>query len=202
MWHEPYCLHCLKNCLIGIRPLRRFRQVATMGSARRALERTDERSLNVPVSDHPNRAIRAFGIGSTKPFSSLLLDRMPDLEVVHKSQRFPVGAMSRETPTSATSSPSTKVSSVSTTSRTLLCGGSASSSVTARSSETTSSITYKIFSIVSLPRPVCETTAQRTCAASPSLQTFAPSPTRGHPDGTAPSVRGSQLLGIPDQSCP
>ncbi len=42
-----------------------------------------------PVGDHPNRAICVSGRGSTKPFSALIVDRMPDLEVVAKGQCFP-----------------------------------------------------------------------------------------------------------------
>ena len=42
-----------------------------------------------PLGDRANRAICISGKGSTKPFSSLVADRMPDLEVVSKSQCFP-----------------------------------------------------------------------------------------------------------------
>ena len=42
-----------------------------------------------PTASAPNRAIGIPGIGSTKPFSTLLTETMPDLEVVAKSQWFP-----------------------------------------------------------------------------------------------------------------
>ena len=42
-----------------------------------------------PSADSENRAICLPGIGSTKPFSALVVDAMPDLEVISKSQCFP-----------------------------------------------------------------------------------------------------------------
>ena len=42
-----------------------------------------------PLGDHANRAICVPGTGSVKGFSALVVDRMPDLEVVSKSQCFP-----------------------------------------------------------------------------------------------------------------
>ncbi len=42
-----------------------------------------------PSPDIDNRAICVPGIGSTKPFSALMVDAMPDLEVISKSQCFP-----------------------------------------------------------------------------------------------------------------
>ena len=42
-----------------------------------------------PAPDSENRAICVPGIGSTKPFSALVVNTMPDLEVVAKSQCFP-----------------------------------------------------------------------------------------------------------------
>ena len=42
-----------------------------------------------PASDTENRAICVPGIGSTKPFSTLIADTMPDLELISKGQCFP-----------------------------------------------------------------------------------------------------------------
>ncbi|MDE0112078.1 MAG: DEAD/DEAH box helicase family protein [Albidovulum sp.] len=42
-----------------------------------------------PDSDTDNRAICVPGIGSTKPFSALMIDAMPDLELISKGQCFP-----------------------------------------------------------------------------------------------------------------
>ena len=42
-----------------------------------------------PEADTENRVICVPGIGSTKPFSALVVDTMPDLEVISKSQCFP-----------------------------------------------------------------------------------------------------------------
>ncbi|MDE0659748.1 MAG: hypothetical protein OXI79_08895 [Gammaproteobacteria bacterium] len=42
-----------------------------------------------PLGDHPNRAICVPGVGSTKPFSALVVDRMPDLHCVSFGQCFP-----------------------------------------------------------------------------------------------------------------
>ena len=41
-----------------------------------------------PTSDSENRAICVPGVGSVKPFSSLVVDTMPDLEVISKGQCF------------------------------------------------------------------------------------------------------------------
>ncbi len=42
-----------------------------------------------PTDDAENRAICVPGVGSTKPFSALAVDTMPDLELVSKGQCFP-----------------------------------------------------------------------------------------------------------------
>ena len=42
-----------------------------------------------PNSDSENRAFYISGIGSTKPFSALVVDTMPDLELISKGQCFP-----------------------------------------------------------------------------------------------------------------
>ena len=42
-----------------------------------------------PADDSENRAICVPGVGSTKPFSALMVDCMPDLELVSKGQCFP-----------------------------------------------------------------------------------------------------------------
>ncbi len=42
-----------------------------------------------PFADTENRAICVPGVGSTKPFSALLVDTMPDLELISKGQCFP-----------------------------------------------------------------------------------------------------------------
>ena len=42
-----------------------------------------------PDSNATNRAICVPGIGSTKPFSALMVDAMPDLELISKGQCFP-----------------------------------------------------------------------------------------------------------------
>ena len=42
-----------------------------------------------PAADTENRAICVPGVGSTKPFSALVVDTMPDLELVSKGQCFP-----------------------------------------------------------------------------------------------------------------
>ena len=42
-----------------------------------------------PAVDSENRVICVPGIGSTKPFSALVADTMPDLELISKSQCFP-----------------------------------------------------------------------------------------------------------------
>ena len=42
-----------------------------------------------PNGGSPNRAICVPGIGSTKPFSALIVDSMPDLELISKGQCFP-----------------------------------------------------------------------------------------------------------------
>ena len=42
-----------------------------------------------PAVDSENRAICVPGIGSTKPFSALVVDTMPDLELISKGQCFP-----------------------------------------------------------------------------------------------------------------
>ena len=42
-----------------------------------------------PASDTKNKVICVPGVGSTKPFSALVVDTMPDLEVISKGQCFP-----------------------------------------------------------------------------------------------------------------
>ena len=42
-----------------------------------------------PNSSSENRAICVPGVGSTKPFSALVVDLMPDLELISKGQCFP-----------------------------------------------------------------------------------------------------------------
>ena len=42
-----------------------------------------------PTADSENRAICVPGVGSTKPFSVLIVDAMPDLELISKEQCFP-----------------------------------------------------------------------------------------------------------------
>ena len=42
-----------------------------------------------PAADSQNRAICVTGVGSTKPFSVLIVDTMPDLELISKGQCFP-----------------------------------------------------------------------------------------------------------------
>ncbi|MCY4199915.1 MAG: DEAD/DEAH box helicase family protein [Gammaproteobacteria bacterium] len=42
-----------------------------------------------PAPDSENRAISVTGVGSTKPFSALMVDAMPDLELISKGQCFP-----------------------------------------------------------------------------------------------------------------
>ena len=42
-----------------------------------------------PEADSDNRAICVPGVGSTKPFSALAVDTMPDLELISKGQCFP-----------------------------------------------------------------------------------------------------------------
>ena len=42
-----------------------------------------------PAADAENRAICVPGVGSTKPFSALVVDVMPDLELISKGQCFP-----------------------------------------------------------------------------------------------------------------
>ena len=42
-----------------------------------------------PAVDSENRAICVPGVGSTKPFSALMADSMPDLELISKGQCFP-----------------------------------------------------------------------------------------------------------------
>ena len=42
-----------------------------------------------PAPDSQNRAICVPGVGSTKPFSALVVDTMPDLELISKGQCFP-----------------------------------------------------------------------------------------------------------------
>ena len=42
-----------------------------------------------PRVDTENRAICVTGVGSTKPFSALVVDTLPDLEVISKGQCFP-----------------------------------------------------------------------------------------------------------------
>ena len=42
-----------------------------------------------PASDSENRVICVPGIGSTKPFSALVVNTMPDLELISKGQCFP-----------------------------------------------------------------------------------------------------------------
>ena len=42
-----------------------------------------------PAADSRNRAICVPGVGSTKPFSVLIVDTMPDLELISKGQCFP-----------------------------------------------------------------------------------------------------------------
>ena len=42
-----------------------------------------------PAADSENRAICVPGVGSTKPFSVLVVDRMPDLELISKGQCLP-----------------------------------------------------------------------------------------------------------------
>ena len=42
-----------------------------------------------PSADSENRAICVPGVGSTKPFSALMVDTMPDLELISKGQCFP-----------------------------------------------------------------------------------------------------------------
>ena len=42
-----------------------------------------------PTTDSENRVICVPGIGSTKPFSALVADTMPDLELISKGQCFP-----------------------------------------------------------------------------------------------------------------
>ena len=47
------------------------------------------RRLFFPDADTDNRAICVPGVGSTKPFSALMVDAMPDLELISKGQCFP-----------------------------------------------------------------------------------------------------------------
>lgn len=42
-----------------------------------------------PSADTENRAICVMGVGSTKPFSVLMTDKLPDLELISKCQCFP-----------------------------------------------------------------------------------------------------------------
>ena len=42
-----------------------------------------------PAPDSKNRTICVSGVGSTKPFSALIVDTMPDLELISKGQCFP-----------------------------------------------------------------------------------------------------------------
>ncbi len=42
-----------------------------------------------PTADTENRAICVSGVGSTKPFSALVVDTLPDLELISKGQCFP-----------------------------------------------------------------------------------------------------------------
>ena len=42
-----------------------------------------------PIGLHENRVICVTGLGSTKPFSALIVDTMPDLELISKGQCFP-----------------------------------------------------------------------------------------------------------------
>ena len=42
-----------------------------------------------PAADTKNRAIYVPGVGSVKPFAALVVDRMPDLELISKGQCFP-----------------------------------------------------------------------------------------------------------------
>ena len=52
-------------------------------------QRPAQTSVMFPSSDSENRAICVPGIGSTKPFSTLVINSMPDLELIAKGQCFP-----------------------------------------------------------------------------------------------------------------
>ena len=53
------------------------------------VQRSAIRRLFFPDADAGNRAICVPGVGSTKPFSALMVDAMPDLELISKGQCFP-----------------------------------------------------------------------------------------------------------------
>ena len=53
------------------------------------VNRKYQQDLIFPSSNTDNRAICVPGIGSTKPFSALMVDTMPDLELISKGQCFP-----------------------------------------------------------------------------------------------------------------
>ena len=42
-----------------------------------------------PTKDSENRTICVPGVGSTKPFSALVVDRMPDIQLMFNGQSFP-----------------------------------------------------------------------------------------------------------------
>ena len=53
------------------------------------IQRPAIRSSTFPDADTDNRVICVPGVGSTKPFSALMVDAMPDLELISKGQCFP-----------------------------------------------------------------------------------------------------------------
>ena len=53
------------------------------------VQRKGQQDRIFPTPDIENRAICVPGIGSTKPFSALMVDTMPDLELISKGQCFP-----------------------------------------------------------------------------------------------------------------
>ena len=55
----------------------------------RLSKRPGIRALMFPKDSNENRAICVPGVGSTKPFSALMVDLMPDLELISKGQCFP-----------------------------------------------------------------------------------------------------------------
>ena len=73
IWTVPYRPFVRQNCYVDYRLVQRKAQQDSI----------------FPAGDSKNCAICVPGVGSTKPFSVLVVDAMPDLELISKGQCFP-----------------------------------------------------------------------------------------------------------------
>ena len=127
-----------------------------------------------PASDSENRVICVPGIGSTKPFSALVADTMPDLHFLAFGQCFPRYRYGSGRRCSVSFRGSNRAGSASTTSQTRPCAPSACATTTTRSPRTGFSITSTAF-FTRLPTGhVSPTILPRNYRASLSRPIFTP----------------------------